>query len=620
MAAPTPKTKEYDESEKDRRFHDAIKKLARTVPFISLNANGKKQIAFLARFSESTKVCPIVKKCFDERRIAPNGIRNEWNCRECWRRVDRLFPFMDAVGDGPLIYQFSMSENLTAEQSEMVLKKTEFLKKLKGYQGGDYWELEVVGSVKAWQNTMAYVETYPKDLTKQQVHELRKTIGSKINLQTEAKGGFSHYYMNPTEVSSEDVDLLLMNKAFQRYKPLLFSMFDKFTRQEEWDGMIASLEIMLEILEEATYGGKFVASTRWLLNCFKSSVRPLSRLSVVDQVQFIGHAICTAPITTELGNQAAMPFYHQVNNNILNLLGSAQSKESMRKMVEERLNPDYYQQKTAAPKAGAVAMAAKALGQFDVTVTTTYELENNPRFSAAIKVGRDTEEPASKTTDIYAGIRTKGKDKAKVVGAAGFAGRVGPKTNKFPDFVTIGYDGKHTMSIHELLKRLKSGEIYKMRLYYDRELKQDALITSNTLDPEKLIHSHTWLFLNSQGQHFPYYSTADVTHVVPIVTKTHTNCIFVLKGAREAVKMKPLSSTTNACLGEFLNSKYHACKSTFMEVGRTLGLKIPPPQGNDDLAMGVGISKKDVQSSVISNELKIYINAMSEPIYINKWI
>ena len=142
-----------------------------------------------------------------------------------------------------------------------------------------------------------------------------------------------------------------MNKAFQRYKPLLFSMFDKFTRQEEWDGMIASLEIMLEILEEATYGEKFVASTRWFLNCFKRSVRPLNRISVVDQVQFIGNAICTAPITTELGNQAAMPFYHQVNNNILNLLGSAQSKEAMQKMVEERLNPDYYQQKTAAPKA-----------------------------------------------------------------------------------------------------------------------------------------------------------------------------------------------------------------------------------------------------------------------------
>ncbi len=100
-----------------------------------------------------------------------------------------------------------MTETLTAEQAKMVEKKTEFLKELKGYQGGDYWELEVVGSVEAWQNTKAHVETYPEDLTKQQVHELRKTISSKINLQTVSKGGYSHYYMNPTEVSSEDVDL-----------------------------------------------------------------------------------------------------------------------------------------------------------------------------------------------------------------------------------------------------------------------------------------------------------------------------------------------------------------------------------------------------------------------------
>ena len=48
--------------------------------------------------------------------------------------------------------------------------------------------------------------------------------------------------------------------------------------------------------------------------------------------------------------------------------------------------------------------------------------------------------------------------------------------------------------------------------------------------------------------------------------------------------------------------------------------KIPAPEGDDDLAMGVGVSRQDAQSSRISSELKIYINGMSEPIYINKWI
>ena len=118
MAASTPK---YGKSEKDRRFHEALEKLASTVPFISLNPNGKKQIAFLARFSKLPPTCSSAST------EAAAGIRKEWNCRECWRRVDRLFPFMDATKEGPLIYQFGMAETLTTEQAKMVEKKTEFL-------------------------------------------------------------------------------------------------------------------------------------------------------------------------------------------------------------------------------------------------------------------------------------------------------------------------------------------------------------------------------------------------------------------------------------------------------------------------------------------------------------
>ena len=118
---------------------------------------------------------------------------------------------------------------------------------------------------------------------------------------------------------------------------------------------------------------------------------------MIERAHFIGTAICTAPIREEIGNQAVITFYHQFNDNILDLLESAKDEYSMKTMVEMRLNPNYYQQKTAAPKAGAVAMAAKELGQFERPASQPLmQLETDPRFSNTIKIGHDS--PSSPRT------------------------------------------------------------------------------------------------------------------------------------------------------------------------------------------------------------------------------
>jgi hypothetical protein len=445
----------------------------------------------------------------------------------------------------------------------------------------------------------------------------RKKIEATMNLQTKDKGGYEHYYMNPNEVTSEGVDLRLMNKAFHKYQRLMSKLFEKFNREEEWNGMVDSLEMMLKILNGATYGSKFVGSTTWFLECFKRSAKPFYWLSVIERANFIGNAICTAPIGEELGNQAAIPFYHQVNDNILGLLGIAQSEESMRRLVEMRLNPNYYQQKTAAPKAGAVAMAAEALGQFSVSIATIKELETDPRFSATIKVGKDSDSTPEQASDIYAGLRTKGKTTSKAKGAAGFASRAGGKKDELPSFVCTTYDGKYTMTVCELMQHVKNGDINTVEVFYSDD-HTDTMVTSTTLSPDKLIHPHMWLFLNDQDPRFLTNTIIRVTHLVPIQTQTHTNCMFVLEGGREAVGSRPYNP--NACLGEFLNSKYHACKSTFMEVGRKIGTKVPPPS-DGELAFGIGVSKATTYNSRLHKPVVIYINGnRKEPITVANWI
>lgn len=602
MSAPTSTPKTY--SEKDRIYDEAIDVLATCKPFTSTNAKGDKNIAFLLHFPSDMD---------HSSETTSQVIRKEWGCEECVKRVKKMFYIVDSNGDG-LLEPDADDVILTEEQKEMVEEVRKFVRERlreRPEVENEKWRLEVVGSMDAWQKTMDKLEgNYVERLC---WGDYRKKIKSTMNLQTKIKGGYEHYYVKPSEVSSDGIDLLLINKAFHKYQRLMSKLFEKFRNETEWQGMVDSLEMMLKILNGATYGEKFVPSTTWFLECFKRSTKPFYWMSVIERANFIGKAICTAPIGKELGNQAAIPFYHQVNDNIMGLLGTAQTETSMRQMVEQRLNPNFYQQKTAAPKAGAVAMAAKALGQFSVSIATTNELETDPRFSATIKVRKENVIGRA-TTDIYAGLRTKGKTTTKPNGAAGFASRAA-NTSELPGFVRN--ITKPTMSIVELFKHLKDGSIYELEIKYSHEC-TDTLITSTTLDQEKLIHSHMWLYLNDQPLRFPQLRKIKVSHVVPIETHTHTNCIFVLEGAREALRRSPCTHH-NACLGEFLNSEYHSCKSTFMEVGRKIGIKTPEPH-EGELAFGIGVSKSTRLGNTLHKSTYIYINGINREIQINSWI
>jgi hypothetical protein len=601
MAAQTPNTQQTT-SVKDQVYDASIHSLAKFKPFTSDNAKKNKKIAFLLHFPLSE----------EKTRSTVDVIRSEWGCEECGKRVRKMFFFVDADGKG-ILEPDADDVILTSEQEKMVTEVKKFVHECKRENPkveDEKWKLEVVASTDAWRNVLEGLKEEDGQLE-------RKKIQATMNLQTKDKGGYEHYYMNPSDVTSQGVDLLLMNKAFHKYQRLMSKLFEKFNSEEEWTGMVDSLEMMLKILNGATYGSKFVGSTTWFLECFKRSSKPFYWMSVIERADFIGKAICTAPIGEELGNQAAIPFYHQVNDNIMGLLGVAQSEESMRRLVEMRLNPNYYQQKTAAPKAGAVAMAADALGQFSVSIATIRELETDPRFSATIKVGKDSDSTPEQASDIYAGLRTKGKTSSKTKGAAGFASRAGGKKDELPSFVRTTYDGKYTLTVCELMQHVKNGDIKTVEVFYCNE-HTDSMVTSTTLSKDKLIHPHMWLFLNDQDPRFLTNTIIRVTHLVPIQTQTHTNCMFVLEGGREAVCRRPYNP--NACLGEFLNSKYHACKSTFMEVGRKIGTKVPTPS-DGELAFGIGVSKATTYNSRLHKSVIIYINGnRNKPITVANWI
>ena len=230
MAAQTSQTTQNKfDSEKDRIYHEAIDVLAKYQSFTSPDAKGNRQIAFLVRLVEPTLPIEWPGKLGGDPAITTaNVIREEWGCQECRKRIKKMFYLMDANGDG-ILEPDADDITLTEEQKVMIAKVKEFIHERmrdRTKVPEETWQLRVVASNEEWQRTIDGLQD--KEMTKAGVHHYQKEISSIMNLQTKSKGGFDHYYMNPSEVSSRGTDLLLMNKAFHRYQRLMSTMFDKF--------------------------------------------------------------------------------------------------------------------------------------------------------------------------------------------------------------------------------------------------------------------------------------------------------------------------------------------------------------------------------------------------------
>ena len=438
------------------------------------------------------------------------------------------------------------------------------------------------------------------------------------NLTNRSQGSYEHYYLDPSNICDNSVNLNLLDKAFKTYTPLLISLFDRheFRSEMAWEGMKNSLELVIEIFESVDYGLKLVPCSRWFLDCFNRTTTPFCHMSLSEKMDFIGKAITSAPISNGANGSAVITFYHQINKNVLNLLDSAKDKQSMKKMVKERLSPNNYQQKTALPSKASIEIAREKLGHFTTSLMTTEILET---YKHAIKVDNSNKKnlygsSSENEKSIYDMVRSKSSKHEQFTNtAAGFASRAASSNSstKLP-FVTKSYDASYEITMTDLIENIKNGNIWKLEVEASR-LPTNAYVAECSLARKKMIFDHPWLFLNRQPNRFPNHGTLEVTHLVPIIIQTHTNCIFIIKGARKAHENKPI--TSHCCLPEFLSTEYHQCKSVFKEIGLSTGISVPT---SGELAFGFGLSVSKGSSSLCQS-CQLYINGSHESIHVKRW-
>ena len=608
----TPSTMTSQTKEKNLHYRAGLVQLAKITPFIvTTNISGFDKIISFVGMIHPNHIKETLDTCGS---IA----HQEWKCGVCQYRITHFLGRM--IDSNGHVFSFNGDNSMsTEEQNKMEIA---FARSKMDSNVDSTWTLTPIAHSNQWKSYLRKknieFEALKRELDDSSTEKLRKNELGEITraLKKEILGSVNfsqldnthmgvnkttgenlcHYHIAPSTFTDESVNIGDIKKAFTRYVPLMLTLFSKYTTKDDWMGLIASLELIEQVLIEATYGLQFIASVQWFKQALQSSDKPLNYMSLREQMEFIGSAIVTAPIGKAEGNKAFIGHYHQINGNIINLLENGQSLEGLRKMVEERLAPNNYRRKTVAPNEGQINRAEMKLGDFSNTMGTTQEFESYPHVTTILKKTTST---TNSSGSVYGSLIKNATVQKK--SAAGFAGRVSQ----------VGQLLTNPTSLSDLIAKVNSGEITSLQIMVGTM--EAAYAANTTLRGDQTIFDHLWLYLGcgtGQSTWGSYKQT--VTHIINIKRHTRHTLIFVLADARNKLTGKTMP---NCCLPEFLSSTYSECGTTFEALGKEMPLNIPE---EGDLTYGCGVSVVDANDR-LSSVVDFYINGSSNIVTCNKW-
>lgn len=495
-------------------------------------------------------------------------VHDQFNCRECGRRAENYCKHSTKYGLPVFLHPSCVEELSYPHCIEFVSKE-------------DYDLYSDMSSLSC-------------NLVKSPIVGL-KIVDKSLYDYPQESGGFHHWIVRvPKHYESSNFsnkEILKIESAFHRYLPeLMPSLVAKITGEsrENLDSSKQSLLLMKECLDVATYGNKFIPALDWCLNIVNdllSSEKSLHKMTDYEKWTFYATHLLVSPISEEL-HGAVCPFYHTVNNNILDLLGKANSKEEMIKLVENRLSPENYQRRdvNANINENEIKIAMTHLGDFTNTVMTFSEVCNLPH---AVTVNKAT-------SSLYGFNKmlnslTESKNDAPF----NFAKRC---ETSIEDKI------KSIKTVDDLLEFVSQNPYVKVEI--ESESNNSVYISKTTLDSEKISVPHFWSYCNNKI-HTPTWG--NVTCILPMykyITK-YKNVAFICDNS----EISP-SGLGNCCFPEFLNSKYtRICGKAFERLNTTVPIFTP----DEKLAIGIGKSGKNQQGDV---HIKLRIN--NTQIIINK--
>jgi len=377
-------------------------------------------------------------------------------------------------------------------------------------------------------------------------------------------GGFHHWYRSVSHSTSDGVNVESINYVVHRYGKSLRSLVEKIG-----DGGIRSLKLMRECLNEAVYGNKFIPALDWLMNILIDKETTEFKTDK-DFWRFYCKHILLSPISKD-SNGWVCTFYHTANGNIVDLLETANTKEEMVDMVEDRLNPANYQRRstTAELSDKIIDNAIKVLGDFTNTVMTK---EEAGKMEHVVTLTDDT--------SALDGMK-KMKSKKDMSHAGGFADRAGDIT-----------------SIDKLIEYLRENP--SSTLSVDPCTLNVVYVANTTLPKNIVSFPHLWLY----DPNFTRNEWVDVSQLIPMykyIQLPYRNFMFVV----DSYSAKYRHKLKNCCLPVFLNTSHtRVYGKVFEKLNTTTNVKYP----SEDELMAVGVGGSAINDINDIKPLKIKLN------------
>jgi hypothetical protein len=373
----------------------------------------------------------------------------------------------------------------------------------------------------------------------------------------ESSGGFDHFYFDTSDISK-----IISRFTAADYEWFIHQHLPTMIRlliTNCNDGIIESLDVLIETLPKVTYGDKLEKSAIWFRAAIDEYMNHRGNTS--DKTIIAIKHLLRAPLSPGVDEERIICTYlKQVKDNTINAMAVAHNESALRYLLQERFKPTNYCRPTAPPKDGQLSQAIKMFTDLGFS-TSVMLVSNIPKYGGKLVSSANTMKDATNIWSNQLGSKKK-------AGAAGLASRSSPS---FPTTIKELFDN---LENYPGLKISTVG-MFPVLLTEYPDSARDALI-----------HPHLWCFNN--GQSISIYGISSGFQNISAITFMGRNVFFGIKGSRLTHSSLP---PKNTCFPEFLTPAYQRkCRSAFEDLNKKTSPSLPTNDGNG-YALGVGTSQ-----------------------------
>ena len=354
-------------------------------------------------------------------------------------------------------------------------------------------------------------------------------------------GKWDHFSIGTVTIVPDIKDHANYQRLLDKYIPIATNLFTV----NGISGIHKSLNTLIEILPNVTYGVKLLESATWFR---KHIIENFCHVDRIKQLNILTTALLDLKYCNEIGSgDVTIPLYHQLSKNTLDALAVCSSVEQLTALLKDRLSPLTYQVKTVEASNGQINMVMKHIGDFETHLMT---------ISSAIKHGAIEIKETQKYMDM----------KLSKSGAAGFASRSNSPI-------------KIIKTMKDLMENVKNGLINGLEVSVSGQIPVYAIDFIGLKDGVYQT-PYSWGFANGLSPSvFNMYGWQKVVAILPI----KSSFMFICDGALP----NPLNIGP-CCHVNLLTDEYNkSCGAVFGNLRNHMIVQI---NGKEQFAIGVGVS------------------------------